>query len=143
MTVEIRKLTESFSVSPQISLSDIADIAALGYKTIFCNRPDQESPDQISIKDIELEAQKFSINVVFQPVVSGQIYDAQVSDFYSNFVNSDKPILACCRTGTRCSILWTLSHAGKKDFNELLLKTSAAGYELGHLCQRFSELAKN
>ncbi|MGI9500254.1 MAG: beta-lactamase hydrolase domain-containing protein, partial [Geminicoccaceae bacterium] len=43
-----RKVTENLSVSPQITTSDIEAIAAAGFRSIICNRPDGEAPDQPS-----------------------------------------------------------------------------------------------
>ena len=46
----IRKITERVSVAPQLSLSDVAALAAAGYRTIICNRPDGGAPDQPSFR---------------------------------------------------------------------------------------------
>jgi uncharacterized protein (TIGR01244 family) len=40
--MEIRKVTDSFAVSPQIRPEDVQTLADEGYKTIICNRPDDE-----------------------------------------------------------------------------------------------------
>ena len=42
--MDIRKLTNSFFVSPQIAAEDIPAIADLGVTRIICNRPDAEVP---------------------------------------------------------------------------------------------------
>lgn len=41
--MNIRPLTPDYAVSPQIDPSDIAAIADAGYKSIICNRPDDET----------------------------------------------------------------------------------------------------
>lgn len=46
--MEIIRITPDFSVSAQISLQDIVEVARLGFRTIIVNRPDVESSDQTS-----------------------------------------------------------------------------------------------
>ena len=40
--MDIRRITDSYSVSPQIDADDMAEIASRGFTTIICNRPDDE-----------------------------------------------------------------------------------------------------
>lgn len=42
--MDIRTLTGEFSVSPQLTLANIHAVAEAGYRTIVCNRPDDEAP---------------------------------------------------------------------------------------------------
>ena len=39
-----RQLDSQFYVSDQITAEDVASLAAGGFKTIICNRPDGEAP---------------------------------------------------------------------------------------------------
>ncbi|MDO7631672.1 MAG: TIGR01244 family sulfur transferase, partial [Loktanella sp.] len=41
------------------------------------------------------------------------------------------PVLAYCASGTRSSIVWSLSQAGKMPTDDIIAATAAAGYELG------------
>ena len=49
----IFKLSESLSVAAQITPQDVPNIAAQGFTTVVCNRPDGEVPDQASMDEIE------------------------------------------------------------------------------------------
>ena len=40
--MQINKVTNYVSVSPQIQLEDVKTLAELGFKSIICNRPDGE-----------------------------------------------------------------------------------------------------
>ena len=40
--MEFRKINDDITVSPQITAADLAGIAAAGYRSIICNRPDGE-----------------------------------------------------------------------------------------------------
>jgi len=42
MSINLTKLDDKLSVTGQVSLDDLPEIAASGYKTIICNRPDFE-----------------------------------------------------------------------------------------------------
>ena len=53
--MDARMLTPVYSVSPQILPEDMADIAARGFATVICNRPDGEEPPDIQA-DVMAEA---------------------------------------------------------------------------------------
>ena len=138
--MKFAKINNELTVSDQITIEDLKEIQAQGYKTIFCNRPDQESEGQLDFSAIEKEAQHLGIKTIHQPVVGGQISDNDIAQFGNYFENSQKPIFAYCRTGTRCSTLWALSHAKKLPVDEILSKAQIAGYDLSSLRDRLNSL---
>ena len=138
--MKFAKINNELTVSDQITIEDLKEIHAQGYKTIFCNRPDQESEGQLNFSSIEKEAQNLGIKTIHQPVVGGQISDNDIAQFGNYFENSQKPIFAYCRTGTRCSTLWALSHAKKLPIDEILSKAQIAGYDLSSLRDRLNSL---
>ena len=138
--MKFAKINNELTVSDQITIKDLKEIHTQGYKTIFCNRPDQESEGQLNFSSIEKEAQNLGIKTIHQPVVGGQISDNDIAQFGNYFENSQKPIFAYCRTGTRCSTLWALSHAKKLPIDEILSKAQIAGYDLSSLRDRLNSL---
>ncbi len=138
--MQINKLNNEISVSPQISLQDISHLKEQGFKTIICNRPDNESEGQIEMQHLNEAAKNHGINFISQPVISGAVSDEQVLEFKRAIAGAEKPVLAFCRTGTRCSILWALSMAGAMPAKSILEATSQAGYELPQLQEKL-ELA--
>ena len=138
--MKFAKINHELTVSDQITIEDLKEIHAQGYKTIFCNRPDQESEDQLAFSLIEKEAQNLGIKAIHQPVIGGQISDVDIAQFDAYFKAAPKPIFAYCRTGTRCSTLWALSHAKKLSIDEILAKTQNAGYDLSLLRDRLNSL---
>ena len=44
--MEYRQITDEYAVSGQIAADDIAAIKAAGFRSIICNRPDDEQPGQ-------------------------------------------------------------------------------------------------
>jgi sulfide:quinone oxidoreductase len=105
----ITEITPDYSVAPQITPADVAVIAASGYRSILCNRPDGESADQTPAEVIRQEAERQGLDFAFVPVVSGQIDAADVADFRAAIDRLPGPVLAYCRSGARCQNLWMLA----------------------------------
>jgi sulfide:quinone oxidoreductase len=138
--MKFAKINNELTVSDQITIEDLKEIQAQGYKTIFCNRPDQESEGQLNFSVIEKEAQSIGIKAIHQPVIGGQISDDDITQFGCYFEAAQKPVFAYCRTGTRCSTLWALSHAKALPIDEILSKAQVAGYDLFSLRDRLNSL---
>jgi len=138
--MKFAKINNELTVSDQITIEDLKEIQAQGYKTIFCNRPDQESEGQLDFSAIEKEAHNLGIKAIHQPVIGGQISDDDIAQFGSYFEAAQKPVFAFCRTGTRCSTLWALSHAKFLPADEILDKVQNAGYDLSPLRNRLDSL---
>jgi len=133
---DIRKLTDDVSVAAQINFSDVDLIKQGEFRSILCNRPDYEEDQQPLYSEIEEAAKEAGIEIVYQPVNGRNITDDNIDDFEDNLESMEKPVLAYCRTGTRCSVLWALSQAGKMNSDEILKTTASAGYALEGLLPR-------
>jgi sulfide:quinone oxidoreductase len=79
--MDVRRLTDDVFVAAQIDAGDIPALAARGFRTIICNRPDGEAPEQPSVTDIEKAAKAHGLTIRYQPVQSGSISDADVLAF--------------------------------------------------------------
>lgn len=138
---DIRQITPKVAVAPQICVEDIKEIAAKGFRTIMNNRPDGKSSDQTPSAVIEVEAKKNNLDYVYLPIVSGAITQQNIADFGKILADAKAPILAYCRTGTRCTNMWALAEAGNCGTDELLKAASAAGYDLRGLAPTLDALA--
>jgi sulfide:quinone oxidoreductase len=107
--MNMTQITPDYSVAPQIGVEDVAEIAARGFRSIMCNRPDGESPDQTEFAKIAAEAEARGLAVAFVPVISGSIFEEDVADFRAAMAGLPKPVLAYCRSGARCQNLWMLA----------------------------------
>jgi sulfide:quinone oxidoreductase len=134
--MDIRKITEELSVAPQIAASDIATIAAAGYRSVICNRPDGESTDQPCCGDIEAVVKAYGLVWRSQPVRSGAVTIADAEEFGALLAELPKPVLAYCRSGTRCATLWSLSEAGKRPLAEIVSRANAAGFDVVSVMER-------
>lgn len=128
-----RRLTADISVAPQLTTDDVAAVAAEGFKSIICNRPDGESYDQTAYADIEAAAKAAGLPVRNIPITPGRMTPAEVDAFRAALSELPKPILAYCRTGTRSTMLWSLSQAGQRPAEEILSIAAAAGYDVSGL----------
>ena len=125
------KLDDTLTVAPQITPDEVAEIAALGYKTIICNRPDFEQAEQPEFKEIEAVAKQHGIAIIHQPIVGGKLSIKDAEEFLEILQNAQKPVFAFCRTGTRCITLWSLAERNKgRDVNELAALAASHGYDV-------------
>ncbi|QRP64061.1 TIGR01244 family phosphatase [Rhodanobacter sp. FDAARGOS 1247] len=126
-----RQLTEQLSVAPQIAAADMPAIVAQGFRSVVNNRPDGEEPGQPDNAGLEAAALAAGLEWRHIPVVSGKVNDDQVRSFSEAMAQLPGPVLAFCRSGTRCSALWALSSDDTVD--NILATTEAAGYDLSIL----------
>ncbi len=136
-----KALTDSLSVSPQVSLADIKRAAELGFRTIVSNRPDGEDAGQPPTAALQAHARQFGIDFIHQPVVPGQITDDDVEVFATALRTARSPVLAYCRTGTRSTTLWALAQAGGAPATAILATAANAGYDLSALAPRIEASA--
>jgi len=132
--MDIRKITDELSVSPQIGVADVAAIAAAGFRAVICNRPDGESADQPRSDDVATAVKASGMEWRMLPVT--QVTRADVDAFGGLLTELPKPVLAFCRSGTRCATLWSLSEVDKRPVPDILARTRAAGYDMSTLVQR-------
>ncbi|HUZ73765.1 MAG TPA: TIGR01244 family sulfur transferase [Stellaceae bacterium] len=125
------KITDQLTVSDQISLADVAELAKQGFASIINNRPDGEEPGQPDHETIAAEAKRHGLAYHYIPVVTGNITRNDVVQFQKAILR-DGPAFAHCRSGTRCYLLWGLSRALYDGDSSLTLVAEAArkGYDL-------------
>lgn len=133
-----RRLTEDFSVSPQIGVEDLHQIAGAGFRSVLCNRPDDEEPGQPGYDSIAHAAQAEGLETRCVPIVSGQITPQTVEAFRAALEELPGPILAYCRSGTRCTMLWALVQHGRMEDEEIARRAAEVGYDVSGLLQQLS-----
>lgn len=110
--MSIQPLSPVFAVAPQISPEDVPAIAAAGFKSLICNRPDDEGPGQPRFAAVAQAAAEAGMQARHLPVVSGQMSQAHVEAMAQLLQELPGPVLAYCRSGARSTQLWQLSQAG-------------------------------
>lgn len=141
--MEIRSLTDSYAVSPQITPEDVAAIAEAGFATVVCNRPDGEIPPEVQSRAIRAAVEAAGLRFVENPVVGGAITLDNVSEQARAMTDSAGPVLAYCASGNRSSIVWALSQAGKRPTDELIAIPARFGYALEPFRHTIDQLSQN
>ncbi len=102
----ITEISESYAVCAQISPKHVAQIAAAGFVTIICNRPDNEELGQPSFAEIAAACEKAGVALHHVPVIGIQIPPDAVTEHRRIIDASDGPVLAYCRSGHRSTVIW-------------------------------------
>jgi uncharacterized protein (TIGR01244 family) len=140
--MEIRPLTPRYAVSPQISVEHLPAIAAAGIKTVICNRPDTEVEADQQTAAIRAATEAAGLRYEVLELTTATMTPQNVARQRALIDASDGPVLAYCRTGTRCSIVWSLAHAGDLTPDEILAATTDAGYQLSDMRPVLEQLAR-
>jgi len=97
-------LSPDLSASAQLSLADVAEAKAAGFRSILCDRPDGETADQALFAAIAGEAARLGLESRYVPIVSGQMTGGDVAAFRAAVAELPKPILAYCGSGKRVTL---------------------------------------
>jgi len=101
-----RALTSTVSVTGQMTTSKFQQLIQQGFKSVIVNRPDQETGNSVTVSQLRSIAEKSQVSVIYQPVVSGQLSQANIEEFARYYNELPKPILMICRSGARSSALF-------------------------------------
>lgn len=126
-----RRVTPEFAVAAQLTPQDVARAAAEGFRTLVNNRPDGETPGQMTASEAEEAARQAGLayrSIAFSgPPPPGAI--AETEEFLAQ---AQGPVLAFCRTGTRSVTVWAMAQAlaGARPPDEIVALAAEAGYDL-------------
>ena len=98
-------LAADFAVAPQIQPEQMATLAAEGFRAVVNNRLELE-PGQPTQEALRAAAEAAGLRYEWQPVSSGMITPQDVAKFAELLEALPRPLLAFCRSGTRCSTLY-------------------------------------
>jgi len=137
--LELKRINEHVSVSPQISPEDIAAIKAAGFVAIINNRPDGEAPEQPASAEIEKAAQAAGLAYHYIPLGREGVTPEMVAETKQVLEGSTGPVFCYCRSGTRSTTLWALSQAGEQPAADIISAAANAGYDMSHLAGHLSQ----
>lgn len=131
--MDIRTLTPTFAVAPQITPEDCAALAAEGFTDLICNRPDPEIGPEIGSDAMRAAAEAAGLTFHLNPVHNGAMTVENVVQQGAVAEAAAGKVLAYCRSGTRSCIVWALSRAGQMPADEIIAAAAAGGYDLAHM----------
>lgn len=139
--MELRRITDAFSVSPQIAPEDIAQLKARGFALVVNNRPDGEEPGQPAGAEIETAVRAAGLDYRAIPVAGG-FAQAQAAELAEALAGATGPVLAFCRSGTRSTLLWALAQADTGgDPEAIAAAAEGAGYDIAPVRAAVEQLA--
>jgi sulfide:quinone oxidoreductase len=103
--MDIRKLSEAVSISPQITPANVPEIALAGFRAIICNRPDGEDQEQPAAAEVGAAARAAGLDFAYIPAVSGALSETEAKLMGRALAGLPRPILAYCRSGARSTKL--------------------------------------
>lgn len=109
----LRSIAADVCVAPQLEPHAMADLAALGFKSVVNNRPDFEhGPDQPSSAQMEAAARAAGLEYRHLPVDGAYQSPEEIAAFAQLLKELPRPLLAFCRSGARSTRLFTAAQAG-------------------------------
>ena len=138
--MDIRPLSDSYAVSPQILPEHAAELARQGFVTVICNRPDAEVPTDLASdalrQAVEAAGMRFVANPFSPGVLTPELIENQRAAIDTARAAGDGKVFAYCASGKRSSILWALAMAGRMPTDQLI----AAGAPYGYQAEQFRPL---
>jgi sulfide:quinone oxidoreductase len=128
-----KQISPVFSVSGQLSLDDVRDAAAQGFKTIICNRPDDEEAGQLASKIVQEQAELMGIKFTYIPVSSSGVTSSDGFKMRTALDTMPLPVLAYCRSGARSGKVFELAQksldtpTGLKIYDVVIVGGGSAG----------------
>lgn len=140
--MDIRPLTDTYAVAPQITPADLPEIRAAGYSCIICNRPDAEIPESLQNAAMAEAARAAGLDFVYNPLTPGAITDENARIQRETCAAARGSVLAYCASGNRSSVAWALGRAGDAPADVLIGSAGRFGYDLEPYRARIEGLAK-
>lgn len=110
MAPKLTDVTPGFVVCGQISVDQVPEIAAQGFRMVINNRPDGEEEGQPQAENLRQAFATHGIAYRHIPVVVGKWSEDAVAAFRDAVTTAgDDKVLAFCRSGMRAAAMWVLA----------------------------------
>lgn len=143
---KITPVSPDFSVTAQLMPQDVSAVASAGFRSIMCNRPDDEDPDQPSVATISAAAQAEGLAFAHVPIATRDVSPEDARKMQNALDRLPKPILAYCRSGARSTTIYNaalaLGGASTSTYDVLIVGGGSAGIACAaSLLKRRSDLS--
>jgi uncharacterized protein (TIGR01244 family) len=139
LVLELKRINDQVSVSPQISPDDLVAIRQAGFVAVINNRPDGEAFDQPDSASMQAAAEAAGLAYHYIPLGRDGVSPEMIEQTKMALEGSAGPVFCYCRSGTRSTTLWALSQAGKMPAQEIVTAAAHAGYDMSHLLGYLSQ----
>ncbi|WP_425074997.1 TIGR01244 family sulfur transferase [Sagittula sp. S175] len=137
-----RKLTETYSVSPQISPEDVAALRDAGFVMVLCNRPDEENPPALQSDAMRQAVEAEGLRFAVLPLTHQTMNAENILKQQEIVASAGGPVLAYCASGTRCTVIWALGNAQTLGADAVIGTALEAGYDISGLRPTLETLAQ-
>jgi sulfide:quinone oxidoreductase len=103
--MDIKFIRPGLSVAAQLRPDDMAAVAAAGFRSVICNRPDGEADDQPTAAMVQAAAESAGLAFAHVPAIPGAMTDADAAAMRTALDSLPAPVLAYCRSGARAEAL--------------------------------------
>lgn len=128
--MDLRKISERYSVAPQLQPEEMQAAADAGFAAVICNRPDVEVPGALQAPVMRQAAEAAGLEFHYLPLTHQTFTQDLVQRQRAIMDAAEKPVLAYCASGTRSTIAWALGQAGSMPVDDILSATRDGGYDL-------------
>lgn len=104
--MDIRQINDEYAVTGQISVDDLKTIKEMGFKSVVCHRPDNETPDQPPFATIRDAAEKLGLEIRQIPVGGSGVTPDNVAAMNDALDEMPRPMLGFCRSGNRSTAIY-------------------------------------
>ncbi len=139
IAMDMRQITASYTVCPQISPLDIPAIVEAGFTTIINNRPDIEIPVEVQSATMRIAAEAAGLTFIDLPLTHDTMHSENIARQMQIVAEASGPVFAYCATGTRCTVIWCLGQAGKMEPCDIIETAAQAGYDMSLLEPRLAQ----
>lgn len=140
--IEGNKLTQGIFIQKQPTQLEMSQFKTRGFSTVVDLRPDGESADQPSSKEMSDIAEANGLKFYYVPVKPGNISEQSIDLLADALKDSSQPVLMYCRSGSRAARTWSLVEASRKegmDVDSILAAVKNAGQSADDLKQNIIE----
>ena len=135
--MKLMKASSKVTLSAQLSEPDLKSLADNGVELVICNRPDDESADQISFSVIQQSAEALGMEAVSIAFKTGEMSHQHIESF-TRLLKTGKKTHAYCRTGNRSFCLYAAFHASTgRPEGEITALSKEFGFDIAQLIRPY------
>jgi len=135
------QLTPDFAAAPQPGIETLPALAAAGFRTVICNRPDDEVAPGERAADMAAAARAAGLDFVQIEVPHAPITPEMIAAQQRALADLPGPHFGYCRAGFRSSVIWALASAGSLPTEDIMQALAKAGFAMPGLRDQIERLA--
>lgn len=136
--MDFNVINDQLTVSGQILPEEVQILKERGFKTVICNRPDEEVEEALQSAAIGEVVTAAGLTFIYLPIYPGQFTADMMTEMTAAMRDLEGPFYAYCRSGTRSCTLWALAQAGVLPVEEILAQAANGGYDLSGMAAYLS-----